>query len=86
MKPLLVTPKQIPTGLERTTWEERRKMTVKELIVAMGSSHVNHKDFVQKEKPPLLRMENLAGKRVVFADTDPGFWQLVCQLFRWMAR
>ena len=87
MKPLSIAPPSpIPTGLARTTWEQRRRMTVKEIIHHMGASHVNHPDFKQKNAPSLIRMENLAGRQPIFTATDPGFCALIKQLIRWGAQ
>ena len=82
---LILTPTSLPTGLARTTWEERRRMTAAELIKLMGAAHVNHPEFTAKPRS-LIPLENLAGRRLVFERVDVGFWQSTKDFLRWAAR
>jgi hypothetical protein len=61
-KPRLIVADLKPSRLDLTTWEQRRRMTAKELIVAMVSGHVNHPNF-QPRARSLLPLENLAGRQ-----------------------
>lgn len=82
---LVEVPPSPPKGLAATTWEQRKEMTVKQLIEAMGSLHVHHKDFQERPRS-LLPMPNLAGRQPVFEYSDPGFWSIIKMFLQWAAR
>ncbi len=68
------------------TQEDRRRMTVPELIEAMGELHVNHPAFKAKPRS-LLPLPNLALPRIeVEAGHNVTFTELVKLTWGWMMR
>ena len=63
------------------TQEDRRRMTVPELIKAMGELHVNHPAFKPKPRS-LLPMPNLAGVQPMISEHHMSFWRLIKQTIR----
>lgn len=73
------------------TFDQRRRMTVPELIRAMGPLHVNHPGYKEKS-PPIIsvvhRHENLVGRHD--ASSSPAYkkstWGSIKTLFAWSMR
>ena len=63
-RPRLIVTEEHLIGLDRTTQESRKRMTVPELIAAMGSSHVNHPQFKPRPRSllPLPNITNVNGR------------------------
>ena len=74
------------------TFEQRRRMTVPELIRAMGPLHVNHPGYKEKAPPVISvvhRHENLVGAHAQ-STSDPVYkkstWGSIKTLFGWAMR
>ena len=87
MKPrtLIEVPRYVPQGLDKTTWEQRRRMTAAELIELMGPLHVNHPEYKARDRS-LLPIPNIAGRQPVYECKDPSFWSLCKNFIRWFAQ
>mgnify|MGYP003396145421 CR=1 FL=1 len=85
-RPRLIVTEEHLVGLDRTTSESRRRMTVGELIEAMGPLHVNHAQFKARPRS-LLPLPNLALPRVeIESGHNVTFTELVVLTWRWMMR
>lgn len=82
---LIVTQPERLNGLDRTTPESRKRMTVEELIEAMGDKWALHPGFVQKPRS-LLPMPNLAGVQPCIQHTDCGIVGQIKAAFFWVLR
>jgi hypothetical protein len=67
------------------SWEERRTMTAKQLIVVMGSLHVNHPDFVQRPRS-LLPVPNCAGVQPVIQYSDISLLGQLRMIIQWVMK
>jgi len=86
IKPRLHVADEAPkTGLDATTWEQRRRLTAEELIKLMDSLHVNHPQFKPRSRS-LLPMPNLAGKQPVIQHCDVSLFGQLRALLQWILR
>ena len=76
---------QLPSGLGRYTWEQRRTMTAKELTLAMGALHVNHKDY-KPRLGSLFPVPNLVYRPSEYEIDDTSFIGVCKAFIRWAAR
>lgn len=66
------------------TQEQRKRLTVAELIIVMGPAHVNHQDFKPKSRS-LLPMPNLTGVHGhVIEEYHVSLWALMKRALRWV--
>ncbi len=73
-------------GLGATTWEQRRKLTARQLIGLMGPLHVRHPQYKAKPKAVSVHVENLAGRQPVFQCFDASLLGQIRALFRMVTR
>lgn len=67
------------------SWEERRTMTAKQLIVVMGPLHVSHPDFVQRPRS-LLPVPNCAGVQPVIQYSDISLLGQLRMIIQWVMK
>ena len=95
LKPKLIVVEE-PREKWREEWnaltqEQRQRMTVPELIAAMGPLHVNHHSYQEKDPPVISvvhRHENLVGAHT--AASAPVYkrsmWGAIKTMFAWAMR
>ena len=84
-KPTLIVQPQRIHSLDRTTPESRKRMTIQELIEAMGDKHVNHPAFKPKARS-LIQPPNLAGVQPCIQHSDCGLLGQIKAILWWAAR
>lgn len=83
---LIVTQPERIRGLGSTTQEQRKRMTVPELIALMGPLHVHHADYKPRAHTSLCKPENLAGKQSVISHTDASILGQFKAAFLWVLK
>ena len=87
-KPRLIVREERRSGWDSLTQEQRRALTIPQLVNAMGSLHVHHPDYAKKAArgERLLPMQNLAGIQPVIERYDArllGSWR---RMLAWVMR